>query len=78
MYIVIKREKTDVLKHKVKELKELACDVMECLEEAYSESRESEGREYSRRDSRYEPRRRREEYDDYEDYGRNQDMRMRY
>ena len=33
MYLVIKREKSEHLKHKVHKLKELACDVLECLEE---------------------------------------------
>lgn len=66
MYLVIKREKSEHLKHKVHELKELACDVLECLEEAYSEGQESENRERSRHDDRYEPRRRHDEYDDYE------------
>lgn len=65
MYLVIKREKSEHLKHKVNELKELACDVLECLEEAYSESHESESRERSRHDDRYEYRIRRADYDDY-------------
>lgn len=67
MYIIIKREKTDHLKHKIHQMKELACDVMECLEEAYAESRESDSRESTRRMDRYEPRKRYDdEYDDYE------------
>ena len=78
MYIVINREKSDNLKHKVKELKELACDVMQCLEDVYSDSRESDGREYSRRESRYEPRRHRDDYDEYDDYERGRGMRNRY
>lgn len=49
MYLVIKREKSEHLKHKVHELKELACDVLECLEEAYSESSYEDSRERSRR-----------------------------
>ena len=69
MYIIIKRDKSDHLKHKVHELKALACDVMECLEEAYADSRESETRDRRTRDDRYEPRGRRDEYemDDYRD-----------
>lgn len=79
MYLVIKSEKSEHLKHKVHKLKELACDVLECLEEAYSESRESEGRERSRYDKRYEPRMRSEEYDDYgRDEARGRGGRMRY
>lgn len=82
MYLVIKKEKSEHLKHKVHKLKELACDVLECLEEAYSESHESEGRDRTRREDSYEPRRR---YDDeYEDYdykreeARGRGMRGRY
>ena len=79
MYLVIKQEKSEHLKHKVRELKELACDVLECLEEAYSESHESEGRERSRYDERYEPRMRREDYNDYErDEARGRGGRGRY
>ena len=79
MYLVIKREKSEHLKHKVHKLKELACDVLECLEEAYSESHESEGRERSRYDEQYEPRMRREECDDYErDEARGRGGRGRY
>ena len=79
MYLVIKQEKSEHLKHKVRELKELACDVFECLEEAYSEGRESESRERSRREDRYEPRRSYDEYDDYErEYARGRGGRGRY
>ena len=79
MYLVIKSEKSEHLKHKVHKLKELACDVLECLEEAYSESRESEGRERSRYDELYEPRMRSEEYDDYgRDEARGRGGRGRY
>ena len=79
MYLVIKQEKSEHLKNKVHKLKELACDVLECLEEAYSEGRESESRERSRYDERYEPRMRREEYDDYErDEARGRGSRVRY
>lgn len=79
MFLVIKREKSEHLKRKVHELKELACDVLECLEEAYSENRESEGRERSRRDDRYEPRARRDDYDDdYRDEARGRGGRGRY
>lgn len=83
MYLVIKREKSEHLKHKVHELKELACDVLECLEDAYAESKEYDGRERSRKDDSYEIRRRRELYDD-DDYdrdearGRGRGMRGRY
>lgn len=69
MYLVIKREKSDHLKHKIHQMKELACEVMECLEEAYAEGQESETRERSRRMDRYNERKRYE--DDYDDdYGR--------
>lgn len=82
MYLVIKKEKSEHLKHKVHKLKELACDVLECLEEAYSESNESESRNRIRREDSYEPRRRYD--DDYEDYdykreeARGRGMRGRY
>lgn len=79
MYLVIKQEKSEHLKNKVHKLKELACDVLECLEEAYSEGRESESRERSRYDEQYEPRMRRDEYDDYErEYARGRGGRGRY
>ena len=83
MYIVIERDKSDALKHKVRKLKELACDVMSCLDEAYSESHESESRTRTRRDGRLEGRRYEEDYDDYnndDDYGRDdrRGMRPRY
>ena len=82
MYIVIKRDKSDALKHKVHKLKELACDVMECLEEAYSEGRDSESRTRTRRDGRLEGRRYDEDYDDYDDDysqdNRSRGMRPRY
>ena len=70
MYIVIKRDKSDALKHKVHELKELATGIIECLEEAYSESHEFESRERTRKDDRYDGRRYRDDYDDYDDYNR--------
>lgn len=84
MYIVIERDKSDALKHKVRKLKELACDVMSCLDEAYSESYESESRTRTRRDGRLEGRRYNEDYDDYnndDDYSRDdrgRGMRPRY
>ena len=82
MYIVIKRDKSDALKHKVHELKELATGIIECLEEAYSESHESESRTRTRRDGRLEGRRYDEDYDNYDndDYGRDdrRGMRPRY
>lgn len=84
MYIVIERDKSDALKHKVRKLKELACDVMACLDEAYSESHESESRTRTRRDGRLEGRRYNEDYDDYnndDDYSRDdrsRGMRPRY
>ena len=52
MYLVIKKENSEHLKHKVHELKTLACEVLECLEEAYSESNYEDSRERSRRDER--------------------------
>ena len=77
MYIVIEKDKSNALKHKVRKLKELACDVMDCLEEAYSESRTR-----TRRDGRLEGRRYDEDYDNYDndDYGRDdrRGMRPRY
>ena len=79
MYLVIKRENSEHLKHKVHELKTLACEVLECLEEAYSESHESESRERSRYEDRYEPRRRNDDYDYYErDEARGRGSRGRY
>lgn len=66
MFVIIKREKSDHLKHKVRELKELACDVLDCLDEAYKDSRYSETRERSRGDER-DDYRRREDDDDYDD-----------
>ena len=82
MYIVIEKDKSNALKHKVRKLKELACEVMECLEEAYSESHESESRTRTRRDDRLEGRRYDEDYDNYDDDDYNQDnrrgMRPRY
>ena len=83
MYIVIEKDKSNALKHKVRKLKELACDVMDCLEEAYSESHESESRTRARRDGRLEGRRYNEDYDDYDDdhYSRDdrgRGMRPRY
>lgn len=85
MYIVIEKDKSNALKHKARKLKELACDMMDCLEEAYSESRESESRTRARRDGRLEGRRYNEDYDDYnnddDDYSRDdrgRGMRPRY
>ena len=52
MYLVIKKENSEHLKHKVHELKTLACEVLECLEEAYSESSYEDSRERSGRDER--------------------------
>ncbi len=82
MYIVIEKDKSNALKHKVRKLKELACEVIECLEEAYSESHESESRTRTRRDGRLEGRRYDEDYDNYDDDDYNQDnrrgMRPRY
>lgn len=82
MYIVIEKDKSSALKHKVRKLKELACDVMECLDEAYSESHEFEGRARTRKDGRLEGRKYDEDYDnyDYDDYGRDdrRGMRPRY
>ena len=77
MYIVIEKDKSNALKHKVRKLKELACDVMDCLEEAYSESHESESRTRARRDGRLEDRRYNEDYDDYDDDNYSQDDRGR-
>ena len=77
MYIVIEKDKSNALKHKVRKLKELACDVMDCLEEAYSESHESESRTRARRDGRLEDRRYNEGYDDYDDDNYSRDDRGR-
>ena len=77
MYIVIEKDKSNALKHKVRKLKELACDVMDCLEEAYSESHESESRTRARREGRLEDRRYNEDYDDYDDDNYSRDDRGR-
>lgn len=77
MYIVIEKDKSNALKHKVRKLKEFACDVMDCLEEAYSESHESESRTRTRRDSRLEGRRYDEDYDNYDDDDYSRDNRSR-
>ena len=83
MYIVIEKDKSNALKYKARKLKELACDIMYCLEEAYSEGRESESRTRTRRDGRLEGRRYDEDYDNYDndDYSRDdrsRGMRPRY
>lgn len=82
MYLVIKRESSEDIKHKVHEMKELACDILKCLEEAYSEGHESETRERGYKEDRYDSRRRHENYDDYDDYDREEprsrNMRKRY
>lgn len=65
MYLIIKKEKSEHLKHKVRELKELACEALECIEEACAEARESESRERSRYDEDYDYRERRGEYEDF-------------
>ena len=77
MYIVIEKDKSNALKHKVRKLKELACDVMDCLEEVYSESHESESRTRTRRDGRLEGRRYDEDYDNYDDDDYSRDDRSR-
>lgn len=73
MYLIIKREKTDHLKSKARKMKELACEVIECLEEAYEEAQENE-RDYDRRshdlgddDEDYRSRKYRDDYDDDDD-----------
>lgn len=77
MYLVIKRENSEHLKHKVHELKTLACEVFECLEEAYSESSQEDSRERSRRDERYDYRRYEDDYD-YREPARGRGGRGRY
>lgn len=77
MYIVIEKDKSNALKHKARKLKELACDMMDCLEEAYSESREPENRTRARRDGRLEGRRYDEDYDNYDNDDYNRDDRGR-
>lgn len=77
MYIVIEKDKSNALKHKVHKLKELSCDIIDCLEEAYSESHESESRTRTRRDGRLEGRRYDEDYDNYDDYDYSRDDRSR-
>ena len=77
MYLFIKREKSEHLKHKVHELKNLACDVLECLEEAYSESSREDNRERSRRDERYDYPRYEDDYD-YREAARGRGGRGRY
>ena len=77
MYLFIKREKSEHLKHKVHELKNLACEVLECLEEAYSESSYEDSRERSRRDERYDYPRYEDDYD-YREPARGRGGRSRY
>lgn len=82
MYLVIKKEKSEHLKHKVRKLKELACDVFEELAEAYSENQESESRERTRHyddDDIYEPRKHYIDNDGYShDEARGRSGRGRY
>ena len=77
MYLVIRNEKSEHLKHEVHELKTLACEVLECLEEAYSESKYEDGRERSRRDERDDYRRYEDDYD-YRESARGRSGRGRY
>lgn len=72
-----KERKSEHLKHKVHELKELACDVLECLEEAYSESSYEDSRERSRRDERDSYRMYEDDYD-YRESARGRSVRGRY
>ena len=77
MYLVIKSEKSEHLKHKVHELKALACELFECFEEAYSESRYEDSRERSRRDEQDGYRRYEDDYD-YREPARGRGGRGRY
>ena len=77
MYLVIKRENSEHLKHKVNELKTLACELFECFEEAYSESSQEDSRERSRRDERDGYRRYEDDYD-YREPARGRGGRSRY
>ena len=77
MYLVIKKENSEHLKHKVHELKTLACEVLECLEEAYNESSQEDSRERSRRDERDGYRRYEDDYD-YREPARGRSGRGRY
>ena len=76
MILIFKKEKAKHFKHKVKELKELAMDLYECLEAAAEEGMEEEGRYRARGgstgggggySSRYEDY---EEEDDYREMAR--------
>ena len=77
MYLVIRNEKSEHLKNKVHELKTLACEVLECLEEAYSESKYEDGRERSRRNERDDYRGYEDDYD-YREPARGRSGRGRY
>ena len=66
MYIIIKKDKSEHIKEKVHKMKEMASDIMECLEEAYREHHESG---YERDSVRHSER----DYygnEDYDDYSR--------
>ena len=54
MYIVIEKDKSNALKHKARKLKELACDMMDCLEgRRYDEDYDNyDDDDYSRDDRR--------------------------
>lgn len=74
MYLIIKRDRTEHLKEKAHKMKKLACEVIECLEEAYEESRYHEG-QYGHESTRHDRREDRYEHDDRryredEDFGR--------
>lgn len=59
MYLVIRHDKSEHLKEKVHKMKEIACEIMECIEDAYEETRGRERereRDYGREYRRYEDR----------------------
>lgn len=69
MYLIIRKDKSEHLKEKAHRMKELACEVISCLEEvAQSQETEEYNREYARRRDRehypYEGYRRDPYYDD--------------
>lgn len=53
MYLIIRKDKSEHLKEKAHRMKELACEVISCLEEvAQSQETEEYNREYARRRDR--------------------------
>lgn len=67
MYIVIKDAQAERLEHKVHKLKELACDIMNCLFEAKDEETRTTHEEYGLAPTRKYPKRTRYDMEDYEE-----------